>query len=336
MKYPLLSIIIPIYNVADYLPACLNSLYAQYEAESMVVILVNDGSTDDSLSVCKEYIKRYPETKLINKPNRGLSDARNAGTAIATGKYIYYLDSDDWISSDALMVLYRFAIRYQCEVVQGGFYYAYDNHLLYDNYLNKYKNPILLTRNEAMKALIENRYIKNFAWGKLYRADIAKKYPFRKGTCFEDAYWQHLIMNEVTSYGIVAKPLYYYRQRDNSISGNFSLRNMDLLKGYEERIDFIRIYDPNYQNIQIRFFWRIAFSFYQISQSHPQEEVRKQYSRYWEHINHLYPKEFHQALKYSLTYHLVNNHPIVLPGYLFLKRVLNHFRPSSFKRIDIQ
>ena len=102
-----ISIIIPIYNVERYLRRCLDSVFQQYTQETEV-IMVNDGSTDSSLAICKDYKKRYPETIIINKENGGLSDARNAGTAIATGKYIYYLDSDDWISAHAIPHFYEY------------------------------------------------------------------------------------------------------------------------------------------------------------------------------------------------------------------------------------
>lgn len=335
MNRPLLSVVVPIYNVSEYLATCLDSLYIQETTDRIEIILVNDGSTDNSLSFCKEYILKYPQTLLVDKPNGGLSDARNAGTAVATGEYIYYLDSDDWIAPDALMTLYRFAKQHQCDVVQGGFYYAYADHLLQDTRLNKSTTPILLTREEGMKALIENNTVKNFAWGKLYRTEIPRLHPFRKGVYFEDAYWQHLVMHKVKRYGIVAQPLYYYRQRNESISGAFSLRNMDLLKGYEERIDFLRIHYPHYLDLQLRMYWDIAYSFYQMGQAHPEKEVQEGYRTYWEQIGLDYHNDFQRALKHSLTYQLVTRHSIALPFYLFLKRIWSRFRPSSFQRITL-
>lgn len=331
-----ISIIIPVYNVESYLPKCLDSLYAQYERDTMEVILVNDGSTDNSLSVCREYKERYPDTILIDKPNGGLSDARNVGTEMAGGEYIYYLDSDDWIAPNALMQLFRFAVEYQCEVVQGGFYYAYDDHLLFDCSSDKLQSPILLTKEEGMKALIENQTVKNFAWGKLYKAEIVKEHPFRKGVYFEDSFWQHLIMDEVTQYGIISTPLYYYRQRDDGISGSFSLRNMDLLKGYEERIAFVKTYYPPLLYPLLRVYWETMYSFYTLSKSHKEPMVRKNYQDYWEYANHVYHQDFQKALKESLIYKLVQSRSAYLPFYLLLKRVWNHFHASSFSRIEIK
>lgn len=208
-----ISVIIPVYNVASFLPKCLDSVYAQ-DLDGVEVVLVNDGSTDDSLSICEYYKQRYPLTIVVNKENGGLSDARNVGTAVAHGDYIFYLDSDDWVSPDAIDKLYQFAVENRCDVVQGGFYYAYDDSLMFDDrWIKEAMDPFVLDRDSAMYELIKNHYVKNFAWGKLYRSDIVKKIPFPKGKYFEDAYWQHLIMHEVRRYGVMPGPLYYYRQR---------------------------------------------------------------------------------------------------------------------------
>lgn len=94
-----ISVIVPVYNVQPYLPKCLNSLYDQFN-DTIEVILVNDGSTDNSLEICRKYAERYPNTIVIDKENGGLSDARNVGTEAASGEYVYYLDSDDWVAPD--------------------------------------------------------------------------------------------------------------------------------------------------------------------------------------------------------------------------------------------
>lgn len=299
-----ISVIVPIYNVDNYLAQCLDSLYTQI-TPSMEVIMVNDGSTDHSLDICKEYKEKYPTTIIINKENGGLSDARNAGTAIATGKYIFYLDSDDWLAPNALEQLYNYAEEQQCEVVQGNFYYTYRDHLLLDNrYIPETQAPFVLTRKKAMKELIKNEYIKNFAWGKLYLSSIAKKYPFKKGAYFEDSFWQHHIIQEVERYGVLPTPLYYYRQRENSISGNFSIRNLDLIKGYEERLKFIEKEYPEYSSLMMKKFWQIATSFYRISQTNPDECVRQEFQKYWERIQILYAPSLLIKIQNSWSYQL--------------------------------
>lgn len=322
IKMKQVSIIIPIYNVEKYLKQCLDSLYPQ-TTPSMEVILVNDGSTDKSLEICKEYKEKYPSTIIINKENGGLSDARNTGTAIATGKYIYYLDSDDWLAPDALEQLYNFAEEHQCEVVQGNFFYAYNDHLLLDNrYIKEEQSVFILSRKKAMKELIKNEYIKNFAWGKLYLTSIAKKYPFKKGAYFEDAFWQHHIINEVNRYGVLPTPLYYYRQRENSISGNFSIRNLDLLKGYEERLKFIQKDFPKLSTIMMEKFWQILTSFYRISQQNQDEIVRREFQCYWKRMNSLYSPSLKIRIQNSWSYR-------------FYQRIFNRLFGLTLKRIEI-
>lgn len=292
----MISIVIPVYNVLDYLPHCLDSIDVQTSFR-MEVVLVNDGSTDDSISVCKEYALRNPDVVVIDKENGGLSDARNIGTEIAKGDYIYYLDSDDWLAPNAIKSLYDYAIENDCEIVQGGFYYAYDDHLLFDN---KYKKPFVLDRREAMLELIKNDYVKNFAWGKLYRADIVKKHHFPKGKYYEDSYWQHLVLHECNRYGIVPTPLYYYRQRNTGISGEFSLKNLDLLRGYGERSVFVQEHYPEFNDVMLQSYYRVVKSFCNIAKTSSDNSVTAAYHAYYNDFMRKYESQLHVSYDFTL------------------------------------
>ena len=105
-----LSVVIPIYNVEQYLRQCLDSI-GVLGRDDVEAILVNDGSTDGSRNICVDYVNKWSNVTLIDKENGGLSDARNKGTEAAAGEYIYYLDSDDWLEPDAIDKLYRFAVE---------------------------------------------------------------------------------------------------------------------------------------------------------------------------------------------------------------------------------
>lgn len=299
------SIIVPIYNVGEYLQKCLDSIYSQLK-DCYEIILVNDGSTDNSVNICNEYKKRYPRTILINKENGGLSDARNAGIDVATGKYIYFIDSDDWISPNSIISLLNFAEDNQCEIVQGGFYYAYENQMLYSNgKIKENSKPFCIDREEAMMELIKNDYIKNFAWGKLYLTSIVKEHKFLKGVYFEDSYWQHHIIDKITRYGVVPLPLYFYRQRTSSISGDFSIRNIDLLKGYESRISFIEVYYPQLYNLMMDKFWEIASNCYRISKNIKDNTIKIEYKKYWLYINSKYHRSLKNKIKYSRLFQML-------------------------------
>lgn len=293
---PSISVIVPVYNVYEFLPRCLGTLGSQ-TGIIMELILVNDGSTDDSFSICKEYAQRNSNVILIDKVNGGLSDARNAGTKVATGDFIYYLDSDDWLAPDAIKTLFDYAIENDCEIVQGGFYYAYDDHLLYDN---KYEKSFNLNRHEAMLELIKNDYVKNFAWGKLYRADIVKKHKFPKGKYYEDSYWQHLIVHECKRYGIVPTPLYYYRQRDSGISGEFSMKNLDLLRGYDERSKFVQENYPEYSNIMLQSYFHVTRDLCNMAKICGDNLIAASYQAYYNDFIREYESQLHVSYDFKL------------------------------------
>ena len=126
----MISVVVPIYNVSQYLSQCIDSILTQ-SYQDLEIILVNDGSTDECPLLCDEYKGKDSRVRVVHKKNRGLSDARNAGLRIAKGEWIYFVDSDDWLDGNAIQKLYQFAVENKCDVVQGGLYYAYHDHLLY-------------------------------------------------------------------------------------------------------------------------------------------------------------------------------------------------------------
>lgn len=235
----MISVIIPIFNISHYLSQCVDSVLAQ-SYEDLEIILVDDGSTDDCPRMCDEYKEQDVRVKVIHKENGGLSDARNVGMKIAAGEWIYFVDSDDWVDRNAIQQLYKFAVDNYCDVVQGGVYYAYHDHLLYRKASKKEQKRTVLERKDAMRELIVNDRVKNFAWGKLYKTELIEDLFFPVGKFFEDSFWQHLVMDRVERYGVIDEPLYYYRQREDSISGTPSNRLNDLLEGNKERVNFIR------------------------------------------------------------------------------------------------
>ena len=238
----LISIIIPIYNVQEFLVKCVHSACSQ-TYKKIEIILVNDGSTDNSSDICNILAKQDERITVIHQKNGGLSDARNTGTKAANGAYIFYLDSDDYISIQCLESLSKEILKHDAEVAQANFYYDYPDYLLYNN---KLKNKVIIyTKEEALTKLIEQQVIKNFAWGKLIRADIAKKHLFPKGKYFEDTLWMYQVIKASKKYVIVSKPMLYYLQRKTSISGSFSIRNIDQLELNAKRLKQIKKQEPS-------------------------------------------------------------------------------------------
>jgi len=236
---PRVSIIVPIYNVENYLKQCLDSLVNQ-TYDNIEVILVNDGSPDKSAEIAKDYDEKFAGFHLYHKPNGGLSDARNFGMTFATGDYIMFVDSDDWLSEKMVATLFFHMNKHEADAVQSAFYYAYDDYSLYDNRNYSPEDDVTPLNNKSlMYELVKNEKVKNFAWGKLYKRELIKDLPFKKGVLFEDVFWAHHVMKQVHRYVICHEPLYYYRQRNDSIVSNYSIKNLDIIKGLKERHAFI-------------------------------------------------------------------------------------------------
>lgn len=321
-----ISVVVPIYNMEAYLRQCLDSLYEQVN-DIMEVILVNDGSTDKSPIIIAQYAAAHPKTIVINKTNGGLSDARNAGIEVATGRFIFFLDSDDWLASQAISTLYDFAVKNECDVVQGGFYYAFDDHLEYDDRWKVGENTqsFTLSRRKAMEELVKQHFVKNFAWGKLCLTDLVRQVPFRVGVNLEDAFWMHLVIDKTERYGIVPQPLYYYRQRPNSISASISYGHLNLLQGHEERLLFFQHHYPDLVLPMAASFWQQSLQFHELAKHIQNNELRIAFDEFWQHINCDYQDLFDQSLHNNPTYHLVKRFPSSAPVCLFIRRAYNHF-----------
>ena len=168
----ILSIIIPIYNVAEYLPLCLNSVFRQgLKEESFEIILINDGSTDNSLDICKEYVRRHNNICLIDKKNEGVAVARNKGIEIAKGKYIAFLDADDYLLDNGYkIVLDAFSKRSNFDVLH--FYSSYDNWE---------KKPIdnSIDFEGTGHEYIVKQGLPSFCWLCLYRKEFLDKHNIR-------------------------------------------------------------------------------------------------------------------------------------------------------------
>lgn len=330
-----ISIVVPIYNMEAYLRQCLDSIYSQID-DTMEVILVNDGSMDASPQICEEYIKQYPDTIFVNKANGGLADARNAGMDVATGRYIYFIDSDDWLASNAIRTLYDFAESEHCEMVQGGFYYAFDDHLEFDDRKIKIDaKPFVLNKMEAMSELVQHKFVKNFAWGKLLLTDLAKQVPFKVGVNLEDAFWAHLVIDKVARYGVVPQPLYYYRQRPNSISAYINLGHLNLLQGHEKRLIFFQKSYPDLVLPMAASLWRQSLHFHEMARHTPNKDVGEAFEEFWQQINRDYCHLFDKALRHSVAYQLVKRIPSLANVCLSVRRIYDHFFAQRLKIIPV-
>lgn len=241
MKESKISLIVPLHNVASYLSKTLESIAAQ-DFQDFEVILVEDGSTDDTASIARAWVEKHPNWQLIAQPQQGVSVARNMGTQHAQGEYVAYLDGDDWLMPHTLSVLYTATENGKVDMVQGGFYYAYENHVLYDNRRQSLHDaPKHFDTETALMALCQPyALLNNFLWCKLIRRAIALACPNPPGRVAQDAFVMHDIVARCREITILAQPLWFYRQRKTGLSGHFSIRRKDLLEAYEARIAFLQ------------------------------------------------------------------------------------------------
>ncbi len=236
---PSLSLIVPIYNVEDYLPTTLDSIVRQ-TLSHFEVILVDDGSTDGSREIAENYCQRQPHWQLITQEQQGVSVARNVGTQQASGDFVTYLDGDDWLCPQTLETLMLAAQQYDADMVQCGFFYAYEQHLLYDNRRQSPQDaPQSLNTEMALAALCQSYpVLNNFLWAKVMRRDIALACPNPPGRVAQDAFVMHEMVARCSKVVVMPQPLWFYRQRNTGLSGHFSTRRKDLLEAYEARINF--------------------------------------------------------------------------------------------------
>lgn len=220
-----LSIIIPIYNVEKYLNRCLDSIVRQIQDYSIEIILVNDGSTDNSLNICNEYKEKFPYIKVLNKKNGGLSDARNYGVYQANGEYIYFFDSDDMLCNKFLETIYP-KLFYQYDIILfDGRCIDEDDNFIDSKY--KFEHGCLKSNTEYNIDTLCDAYenskniLTTVVWLGVYRKDLLLDNAlFFEKLLHEDELWTIKTFINANSIWYINKSLYYYRIRENSIMRN--------------------------------------------------------------------------------------------------------------------
>lgn len=239
-----ITVIVPVYNVENYLEKCLDSLINQ-TYKNLEIIVINDDSTDNSGEICQEYAQKDNRIVYIEKENGGLSDARNAGLDRMTGSYVTFVDSDDWVELDYVEILYKKIIEYQADISVGN-YYSYNEdeetyyfHIYGDSYYEKVYDNVSIFEN-----LYESQEMKSFAlisaWGKLYKAKLFDYLRFDKGKLGEDGYFNQKMYLSVNKVVYLNKGLYAYRQRSGSITKTWTEKWMHaLVDAMSERITLL-------------------------------------------------------------------------------------------------
>ena len=239
-----ITVIVPVYNVENYLNKCLDSIITQ-TYKNIEIIVVNDGSTDNSGEICQEYAQKDNRIVYIEQGNAGLSAARNTGLDNMSGDCVTFVDSDDWIEQDYLETLYKKIVEYQADIAVGNYYSFNESegmfyfHILGDSYYEKVYDNVSIFEN-----LYDSQEMKSFAlisaWGKLYKAGLFEQLRFDIGKLGEDGYLNQKIYLLAEKIVYIHKGIYSYRIRNNSLSRTWKEKWMHaLVDAMSERITLL-------------------------------------------------------------------------------------------------
>ena len=278
------SVIVPFYNVEEYIERSIKSLVEQ-SLEEIEIILVNDGSKDGSEEIAKEYKKRYPDKIVyLEKENGGLSDARNYALPYATGEYIAFLDSDDYVEEEMYEEMYVTAKMDKADIVEC-------------DYVWEYPEETIESKGRAYKdrkdMLLNARVV---AWNKLIKKELLEKtrIKFPVGLRYEDVEFFYKLVPYINSISIVKKPFIHYVQRENSISNTQTNKTAQIMDVLDNVLEFYKensIYE-NYKN-ELKYNYArylLCSSMLRMIMIEEKDEREKTIKYAWEKLNTTFPK----------------------------------------------
>lgn len=237
-----ISIIIPIYNAKDYLRRCLDSVVKQTNS-NLEIILVDDGSTDTSLTICNEYAEKDARIVVVSQKNQGVSAARNKGIEIATGDYLGFVDSDDVLSPNMYDILMKLQESTNADITSCR----------YTKFTNQYDFSITnhyssYNQTEALFLLLEEKELTNFLWDKLFKKSLFENIKFKEGLIFEDLDVMYKLFAKMNKITLSHSILYAYYQREDSYVHTYAYNKIaNYIMIYQERYQFL---SKNYPSLQ--------------------------------------------------------------------------------------
>ena len=241
MTTSLISVIVPVYRVEKYLERCVKSILSQ-TYKNLEVILVDDGSPDQCPAICDACAEKDARVKVIHQENKGLSGARNAGIDAASGEYLAFVDSDDYVSPHFIEELYQLLQDTGCAIGQCRFSYVKGDGLVEEG-----DSAFCIYRGESLMEQLygpeEKATCFVVAWNKLYRAELFKETGIRypEGRIHEDEATTYRLFHEAKKLAFLDRALYgYYTENGGSITSVFSAKRLQWLTAHEERIAFFK------------------------------------------------------------------------------------------------
>ncbi len=255
---PIISVVIPIYKVEKHLDRCIKSVINQ-TYKNLEIILVDDGSPDNCGNICDNYAEQDHRIKVIHKDNGGLSDARNAGIKSATGEYIGFVDSDDYISEYMYEKLYELIEKNNADISCCGVSLCTKNSIR----PQAIEEQTFVCNNEdAFRYMLEGKNMLNiWVWCKLYKREIFDKILFQRGKRYEDVFFMNDLIPIINTVAVTTHPYYYYVLRDESITNSdFVTDDLNIITAYEICKNTLSDKYPSLQKqIEFRYIWSHFF-----------------------------------------------------------------------------
>ena len=278
------SVIVPVYNVEDYLEKCLDSLVNQ-TLKDIEIIVINDGSPDNSQKIIDKYAKKYKNIEAFTKENGGLSDARNFGIKKAKGEYIAFLDSDDYVLEDMYEKMYKKAKSGNFDMVVCDLNYIYE-----DKEVRASSNIHEDTTN--IKKVMLNLY--PAAWNKIFKRKLFdNKIEFKKGVWFEDVEFIYRLLPYVKNIGVVNEPFNQYVQREGSITNTVDRRIYHYIDNWNGIVDFYKendLYEKYYKELEYSYVRYIYATFIKQSSKYNYNDYLEAVDEAIKNVKKVFPK----------------------------------------------
>ena len=238
---PTISVVIPAYNVEKYLDKCMNSVLNQSFTD-FEVLLIDDGAKDSTVQLCDKYAEKDTRVKTYHKKNGGLSDARNAGINVARGKYVTFIDGDDYVKDNYLELLYNTLLKHCADISAVRIQKFYSDEMR--NNIKENLSSISLSGLQALEYMFYQKMIDTSSCALLLPLEIAKNNPFPVGKFHEDEFTTYKYYATVKSVAISMQSAYFYRQRRDSIMHMLGQANIDELDAADNLVEECKIKWP--------------------------------------------------------------------------------------------
>lgn len=294
------SVIVPVYNTEKYLYKCLNSLINQ-TLKQIEIIIVNDGSKDSSDSIIKQFMIENKNIVYIKKDNGGLSSARNVGIDHASGEYIAFVDSDDWVETDMYEKMYLKAKENNFDLVMCDFNEIHQN--------KAFPYPCHLTKDLFQKEEIKKHMIDFYpsAWNKIYKKELLENIRFKEGVWFEDVEFGYRIFPCINSIGVVNQHLYNYLIREGSITSTVDLRIYHYIDNWNGILDSYKknhLYDEYKDELEYSYVRYLFATFIKTASKYDKKEYENAVNCAMKEVNNHFPN--YKKNKYLNKFSLKN------------------------------